>query len=40
LIELGGDFSKNFENVEIVDIDILETIHWVDFGHIEPDYDE
>jgi hypothetical protein len=40
LIELGGDFSKNFENVEVVDIDILETIHWADFGNVEPDYDE
>lgn len=40
LIKLGGDFSKNFENVEVVNIDILETIHWADFGYVEPDYDE
>ncbi len=40
LIELSGDFSKNFENVEVVDIEILETIHWADFGNVEPDYDE
>lgn len=40
LIELTGDFSKGIDEIKATNIEILDTIHYADFGHIEPDYDD
>lgn len=38
LLTLTGDFSQEFDDIEVIDIEVLETIDHVDFGEIEPDW--
>jgi hypothetical protein len=38
LLTLTGDFSKDFDNIEIGDIEVLENLSEADFGYIEPDW--
>jgi len=38
LLTLTGDFSQEFDNIEVVDIEVLETITHATFGDIEPDW--
>lgn len=40
LLELNGDFSQGIEDIEIKNVEVLDTIHHADFGYIEPDYDD
>lgn len=38
LVELNGDFSQEIEDIEIINVEVLESIHHANFGYIEPDY--
>lgn len=38
LLTLTGDFSQDFDDLEVTDIEILETITYADFGMVEPDW--
>ncbi|MCG9510975.1 PIN domain-containing protein [Acinetobacter pittii] len=38
LLTLSGDFSKDFDNIRIGEIEVLETLSEADFGYIEPDW--
>lgn len=38
LLTLTGDFSQEFDNIEVVNIEVLETIAHANFGDIEPDW--
>jgi len=38
LMTLAGDFSQDFDNLDVTDIEVLETIKQADFGDIAPDY--
>lgn len=38
LVTLSGDFSKDFDDIEVTDIKVLETLTDVDFGEVEPDW--
>jgi hypothetical protein len=38
LISLTGNFSKGFENIEVANIEVIETIKSTEFGEIEPDW--
>jgi len=43
LLTLGGDFSQDFSELDIFEIEVLETISSADFGEVEPNwhgYDE
>lgn len=38
LISLTGDFTDDFKNLDIFEIEVLETIDHVEFEEVEPDY--
>jgi len=38
LLTLTGDFSQDFDDIEMTDIEVLETIGQADFGEVEPDW--
>ncbi|HCA5261413.1 TPA: DUF4935 domain-containing protein [Acinetobacter baumannii] len=38
LLTLSGDFSKDFDDIKIEQIEVLETLSEADFGYIEPDW--
>jgi hypothetical protein len=38
LVVLSGDFTQGLENLEVLDVEVLETIGHVDFGNVEPDW--
>jgi PIN domain len=38
LITLSGDFARDFEGLNVTEIEILETIKYVHFGEVEPDW--
>ncbi|MCD9504753.1 hypothetical protein GLP37_21560 [Photobacterium phosphoreum] len=38
LLTLTGDFSQDFDDIEVTEIEVLETISQVDFGEVEPDW--
>lgn len=38
LLTLTGDFSQDFDNIEVTEIEVLETIGHADFGEVEPDW--
>lgn len=38
LLTLTGDFSQNFNEIEVAEIEVLETIGQADFGYVEPDW--
>jgi PIN domain len=38
LVSLSGDFSSGLENVEVIEVEVLDTISYVDFGYIELDW--
>lgn len=38
LLTLTGDFSQDFDEIEVTEIEVLETIRHADFGEIEPDW--
>lgn len=38
LLAFEGDFDGSFEEVKLVDLELISSPSWVDFGEIEPDY--
>lgn len=38
LLTLAGDFSQGFDDIEVSEIEVLETISEARFGEIEPDW--
>lgn len=38
LLTLSGDFSQDFDDIEVEEIEVLETIRHADFGDVEPDW--
>lgn len=38
LLSLTGDFSQDFDEIDVADIEVLETIGCADFGEVEPDW--
>lgn len=38
LLSLTGDFSQDFDEIDVADIEVLETIGRADFGEVEPDW--
>ncbi|MCO7199364.1 PIN domain-containing protein [Pseudoalteromonas sp. OANN1] len=38
LLTLTGDFSRDFDDIEVSEIEVLETIEHADFGEVEPDW--
>lgn len=38
LLTLAGDFSQEFDDIEVTEIEVLETIDSANFGEIEPDW--
>lgn len=38
LLTLTGDFSQDFDDIEVTEIEVLETISFADFGEVEPDW--
>lgn len=38
LLTLSGDFSGDYEQLEVTEIEVLDTIDYADFGEIEPDW--
>lgn len=38
LLSLTGDFSQDFDEIEVSEIEVLETIGYADFGEVEPDW--
>jgi cold shock CspA family protein len=38
LLTLSGDFSKGFDDLEITEIEVLDTIDYANFGDVEPDW--
>ncbi|MFQ2603574.1 PIN domain-containing protein [Aeromonas caviae] len=38
LLSLTGDFSQDFDEIEVAEIEVLETIGHADFGEVEPDW--
>lgn len=38
LLTLSGDFSQDFDDIEVAEIEVLETIRQADFGTVEPDW--
>lgn len=38
LLTLTGDFSQDFDDIEVTEIEVLETIGYADFGEVEPDW--
>lgn len=39
LLTLSGDFSQKFDDLEVTDVEVLESINKVDFGSIAPNFD-
>lgn len=38
LLTLSGDFSQDFDDLEVTEIEVLDTIGQADFGEVEPDW--
>lgn len=38
LLTLTGDFSQDFDDIEVTEIEVLETIGHADFGEVEPNW--
>ncbi|MFM5440321.1 PIN domain-containing protein [Aeromonas enteropelogenes] len=38
LLSLTGDFSQDFDEIQVAEIEVLETIGHADFGEVEPDW--
>lgn len=38
LLSLTGDFSQDFDDIDVAGIEVLETIGRADFGEVEPDW--
>ncbi|MFN3882372.1 MAG: PIN domain-containing protein [Nitrincola lacisaponensis] len=38
LLTLSGDFSQGFDEIEVSEIEVLETIERANFGEVEPDW--
>lgn len=38
LLTLSGDFSGEYDQLEVTEIEVLDTIDYADFGEIEPDW--
>ena len=38
LLSLTGDFSQDFDDIDVAEIEVLETIGRADFGEVEPDW--
>ncbi len=38
LITLSGDFSQGFDELDVTEIEVLDTIEYADFGDVEPDW--
>lgn len=38
LLTLTGDFSQDFDDIEVTEIEVLEAIGHADFGEVEPDW--
>ncbi|MBU2240432.1 MAG: DUF4935 domain-containing protein [Gammaproteobacteria bacterium] len=38
LLTLAGDFSRDFDGIEVTKIEVLETVKHADFGEVEPDW--
>ena len=38
LLSLTGDFSQDFDDIDVAEIEVLETIGCADFGEVEPDW--
>lgn len=38
LLSLTGDFSQDFDGIDVAEIEVLETIGRADFGEVEPDW--
>lgn len=38
LLTLSGDFSQDIEDIEVVDIEVVETLKEVNFGEVKPDW--
>lgn len=38
LLTLTGDFSKDFDDIEVTEIEVLETLSVSNFGEVEPDW--
>ncbi len=38
LLTLSGDFSQDFDELEVTEIEVLNTIEYADFGEVEPDW--
>lgn len=38
LLTLTGDFSQDFDDIEVAEIEVLESIGYADFGEVEPDW--
>lgn len=38
LLSLTGDFSQDFDEIDVAEIEVLETIGHADFGEVEPDW--
>jgi hypothetical protein len=38
LLTMSGDFSQDIEDIEVVDIEVVETLKEVNFGEVEPDW--
>jgi len=38
LLTLSGDFSQDFGDISVSDIEVLDTITNADFGEVEPDW--
>lgn len=38
LLSLTGDFSQDFDDIDVAEIEVIETIGRADFGEVEPDW--
>lgn len=38
LLTLSGDFSQDFDELQVTEIEVLDTIDHADFGEVEPDW--
>jgi hypothetical protein len=38
LLTLSGDFSQDFDELHVIEIEVLDTISHADFGEVEPDW--
>jgi hypothetical protein len=37
-LTLSGDFSQDFDDIEVAEVEVLETIRKANFGTVEPDW--